>query len=146
MHGAYACADESGVDDRWIAIAAWTEAEASALHAITGTDIAAYTAARSRLAVAETLQAAGIEAVPVQDFGDLHSDPQVAHREHFVPLTHPVMGPGLYERNGFRLSDAPSGYDRTGPTLGQDQAWVLGEILGLSADEQAALLAEGATE
>ena len=76
---------------------------------------------RSRLDVAETLQAAGIEAVPVQDFGDLHSDPQLAHRRHFIPLTHPFLGDGLYERNGFRLSDAPSGYDRAGPTLGQDQ-------------------------
>ena len=48
---------------------------------------------RSRLEVAEQLQAAGIEAVPVQDFGDIHADPQVAHRSHFVPLTHPFMGP-----------------------------------------------------
>ena len=93
--------------------------------------------------MAETLQAAGIEAVPVQDFGDQHSDPQVAHRGHFVPLTHPFMGPGLYERNGFRLSDAAGGYDRPGPTLGQDQAWVLTDVLGLSPEEQSALAADG---
>ncbi len=67
------------------------------------------------------LQALGIEAVPVNDFGDLHADPQVAAREHFVALTHPVMGDGLYERNGFRLSDAPSGYDRVRPDAGPGQ-------------------------
>ena len=89
------------------------------------------------------MQRAGLEAVPVQDFGDLHTDPQVAHREHFVPLTHPVMGPGLYEHNGFRLSDAPAGYDRSGPTLGQDQDWVLGDLLGLDPDERARLTADG---
>ena len=79
-----------------------------------------------------------------QDFGDVHDDPQLAHREHFVPLTHPFIGAGLYERNGFRLSDAPSGYDRAGPTLGQDNDWVLGELLGLSAEEQEKLAADGA--
>ena len=57
--------------------------------------------------------------------------------------THPVMGPGLYERNGLRLSDADAGYDRSGPTLGQDQDWVLGEVLGLDPDERAALAADG---
>ena len=42
------------------------------------------------------------------------------------------MGAGLYERNGIRFSDAPTGYDRAGPTLGQDNDWVLGDLLGLS--------------
>ena len=80
----------------------------------------------------------------MQDFGDLNDDPQLAHREHFVPLTHPFMGAGLYERNGFRLSDADGGYDRAGPTLGQDNDWVLGELLGLSPEEQEKLAADGA--
>jgi crotonobetainyl-CoA:carnitine CoA-transferase CaiB-like acyl-CoA transferase len=71
------------------------------------------------------------------------SDPQVADRGHFIPLTHPFLGDGLYERNGFRLSDAPGGYERAGPTLGQDQDWVLTELLGLSQAEQAKLEADG---
>ena len=144
LHGAFACADEGDVGDRWVAIAAWTDEELDRLRAITGPDVEAYTRARTRLEVAETLQAAGIEAVPVQDFGDQHSDPQLAHRGHFVALTHPFMGPGLYERNGFRCSDAPAGYDRAGPTLGQDQDWVLRDLLGLTADEVDALAADGA--
>jgi crotonobetainyl-CoA:carnitine CoA-transferase CaiB-like acyl-CoA transferase len=143
LHGAFPCAPEDGVEDRWVAIAAWDDDELRRLRTITGADVGAWTAARTRAEVARTLQAAGIEAVPVQDFGDLHDDPQVAHRDHFVALTHPVMGPGLYERNGFRLSDAASGYERSGPTLGQDQGWVLGELLGLSSAEQAALAADG---
>jgi crotonobetainyl-CoA:carnitine CoA-transferase CaiB-like acyl-CoA transferase len=143
VHGVFPCAEVDGVGDRWVAIAAWTEAERDRLHTIAGTDIGAWTAGRAPLAVAAELQAAGIEAVPVQDFGDQHSDPQIAHRGHFVPLTHPVMGPGLYERNGLRLSEAAAGYDRSGPTLGQDQDWVLGELLGLGAAEQAALAADG---
>ena len=95
--------------DRWVAIAAWTADERDRLlRRSPGADIAAYTSTRRRLDVAETLQAAGIEAVPVQDFGDQHSDPQIAHRGHFVPLTHPFLGPGLYERNGFRSRMRPA--------------------------------------
>jgi crotonobetainyl-CoA:carnitine CoA-transferase CaiB-like acyl-CoA transferase len=161
-HGAFPCDG----DDRWVAIAAWTDDEWARLAAIIGVDdaslagldarrdrvdeieaaVAAWTRTRSRDEVATTLQGAGIEAVPVQDFGDIHDDPQVAEREHFVALTHPVTGPTLYERNGFRLSDAPSGYGRSGPTLGQDNDWVLGEVLGLSRDDQEKLRADGALE
>jgi benzylsuccinate CoA-transferase BbsF subunit len=149
-----------------VAIAAWTDDEWARLAAIIGVDdaslaglnarrdrvdeieaaVAAWTRTRSPDDVATTLQGAGIEAVPVQDFGDIHDDPQVAEREHFVALTHPVTGPTLYERNGFRLSDAPSGYGRSGPTLGQDNDWVLGEVLGLSRDDQEKLRADGALE
>jgi crotonobetainyl-CoA:carnitine CoA-transferase CaiB-like acyl-CoA transferase len=143
LHGVFPCAAEGSVDDRWVAIAAWTDADLATLESITGADVASWTVTRTRADVAETLQAAGIEAVPVADFGDVHDDPQVAHRGHFVALTHPFLGPGLYERNGFRLSDAPSTYTRPGPTLGQDQDWVLDALLGLSADERDALTADG---
>ncbi len=142
LHGVFPCADEDGVDDRWIAIAAWTDAELARVHEITGPDVGTWTATRSRIEVAEALQAVGVEAVPVADFGDVHDDPQVAHREHFVALTHPFLGAGLYERNGFRLSDAPSGYERPGPTLGQDQDWVLDELLGLAPAERDELAAD----
>jgi len=147
LHGAFPCADEDGITDRWVVIAAWDADDLTRLRAVTGADdpdgIAAWTRPRSRLEVAAALQAVGVEAVPVEDFGDVHADPQVAHRGHFVPLTHPAMGPGLYERNGFRLSDAPAGYDRCGPTLGQDQDWVLGELLGLDRADQEKLAADG---
>ena len=39
--------------------------------------------------------------MPVNDFGDLHDDPQLAARGHFEPHTNPFLGAGLYERNGF---------------------------------------------
>jgi crotonobetainyl-CoA:carnitine CoA-transferase CaiB-like acyl-CoA transferase len=165
-HGAFPCADEDGVGDRWVAIAAWSDAQWERLASAIGQPdptlatfaqrearvdeveaaVAAFTRTRTRLEVAESLQALGIEAVPVADFGDVHSDPQVIERKHFVPLEHPFMGPGLYERNGFRLSDAPSGYERSGPTLGQDNDWVLRDLLGLTADEVAALQEAGAVE
>jgi crotonobetainyl-CoA:carnitine CoA-transferase CaiB-like acyl-CoA transferase len=161
-HGAFACLG----DDRWVAIVCWTDDEWARLSGVLGFDdpslatlaarlervddveaaVEAWTATRTREEVADLLQAAGIEAVPVQDFGDVHDDPQVAFRAHFVPLTHPYMGDGLYERNGSRIGDAPHGYDRSGPTLGQDNDWVLGELLGLSPAERKQLEADGALD
>ena len=161
-HGAFACQG----DDRWVAIACWTDDEWARLTGFLGYDdlslatldarrerideveaaVEAWTSTRTREEVADLLQAAGIEAVPVQDFGDVHDDPQVRHREHFVPLTHPYMGDGLYERTGTRVGDLPHGYDRPGPTLGQDNDWVLGDLLGLSAGERKGLEADGALD
>ncbi|MFM8236318.1 MAG: CoA transferase [Actinomycetota bacterium] len=146
LHDVFPCTIEDGIDDRWVAIACWDADELARLHAITGPDVAAWTAGRTRIAVAEQLQAAGLEAVPVQDFGDLHADPQLAHRHHFETHVHPFLGEGRYGHNGFRIPGCPVGYDRPGPTLGQDNAWVLGEVLGLDAAEIAALTEQGALE
>jgi crotonobetainyl-CoA:carnitine CoA-transferase CaiB-like acyl-CoA transferase len=108
--------------------------------------VAAWTKKRTRAEVAEALQPNGIEAVPVEDFADLHDDPQLELRHHFEAHTHPFLGKGLYERNGFRMSDAPAGYDQAGPTLGQDSEWVLRELLGCDDAEIASLKASGAVE
>ena len=165
-HGAFPCADESDVGDRWVAIACWTDAEWARLAAILGIDdpslalfearrarvdevehaVAAWTCDRTRADIAQLLQSEGIEAVPVEDFGDIYYDEQLAARGHFVPLTHPILGAGMYEHNGFRLSDASSGYDRAGPTLGQDNEHVFSQILGLDRDEIERLRSEGAIE
>jgi benzylsuccinate CoA-transferase BbsF subunit len=165
-HGAFACADEADVRDRWVAIGVHTDAEWALLARVIGSNdtslatldarverideveglVAAWTATRSRAEVAEALQAVGVEAVPVADFGDLHDDPQLRARGHFEPHEHPFLGAGLYERNGFRLASHPSGYDGAGPTLGHDTDWVLGDLLGLDASEIAALRESGAVE
>ena len=146
LHGAFACADEGGVSDRWVTIACWSDDELTRLHGITGLDVEAWTRARTPSAVAAELQAAGIEAVPVEDFGDLNADPQLAHRKHFEAHAHPVIGDGLYEHTGTRYTSSPRAYDRAGPTLGQDNDWAQGEVLGLSAGEIEALTSTGAVE
>jgi crotonobetainyl-CoA:carnitine CoA-transferase CaiB-like acyl-CoA transferase len=166
-HGAFPCLDEGDVGDRWIAIACWSDdawpalaerlglADDARLASLAGrkehedeieAGLSSWTATRTRADVAQELQAVGIEAVPVQDFGDLHEDPQLALRNHFEPHTHAFLGPRLYERNGFRLSDSPGGYDQSGPTLGQDREWVLHEVLGCTDAEVAALRESGAVE
>jgi crotonobetainyl-CoA:carnitine CoA-transferase CaiB-like acyl-CoA transferase len=158
-HGAFPCAG----DDRWVAIAVWDDSEWARLAAVIGLDdpklaacadriervdevegaVAAWTSSRQPVDVAEQLQSLGIEAVPVADFGDVFADPQLDFRDHFVELEHPKLGPGAYEHNGFRLSDAPAGYDRPGPVLGEHNDAVLGDILGLSVAELEALAVDG---
>ncbi|MCU1448592.1 MAG: hypothetical protein JWP02_762, partial [Acidimicrobiales bacterium] len=158
-HGAFPCRGE----DRWVAVAAWDDDAWLRLAAEIGLDdpklatledrltrvdevemaVAAWTSSRSADEVADTLQARGVEAVPVADFGDVFADPGLAARDHFVELEHPRMGPGAYERNGFRLSDAPSNYDRPSPLLGQHTDEILADILGLSAAQREALAADG---
>jgi crotonobetainyl-CoA:carnitine CoA-transferase CaiB-like acyl-CoA transferase len=165
-HGAFPCTDEAGVGDRWVTIACRTDDDWRVLASIIGADasrfatlaarklheddveaaVAAWTRTRTRADVAHQLQASGIEAVPVEDFADLHEDPQLALRQHFVPHSHAFLGPGLYERNGFRMSDAPGGYDQAGPTLGQDSEWVLRDLLGCTDAEIESLKAAGAVE
>jgi crotonobetainyl-CoA:carnitine CoA-transferase CaiB-like acyl-CoA transferase len=162
-HSVFPCRDEGEIGDRWVAIACWTDDDWACLAHVVGIEdpdlatlqrrqariddveaaVAAWTRSRDRLAVAEQLQGLGIEAVPVNDFGDIHTDPQVLHRNHFIPLTHPVMGPRVYERTGFRISGCQSGYERSGPTLGQDNEWVQVELLGLSKTDREKLTADG---
>jgi crotonobetainyl-CoA:carnitine CoA-transferase CaiB-like acyl-CoA transferase len=161
-HGVYPAAG----DDRWIVVAAHDDAMWARLAAVIGVDdpalstaaqrlarvddvdgfVAAWTRTRPALEAAELLQAAGVEAIPVADFGDVHDDPQLTGRGHFQPLDHPVLGPGLYEHSAFRINGRPAKYDRPGPTIGQHNVDVLCGILGLSESEVAALQSSGAVE
>jgi benzylsuccinate CoA-transferase BbsF subunit len=158
-HGAFPAAGR----DRWVAIAVWDDDDWPALLKVVGDigdaawtladresrvdeierALARWTSTREADVVAQLLQAAGIEAVPVADFGDVYQDGQLRERQHFVALTHPYLGESAYERNGFRFSNSPSGYARPSPTLGQDNDYVFGEVLDLSAPERSRLAEEG---
>ena len=104
-HGIYPCAGE----DRWIAIAATSDAEWRALRAQLGdpawardaaldtlagrlaargaldTRLAEWTRAHEPYPLMERLQAAGVPAGVVQRESDLLEDPQLAHRGHWIP-------------------------------------------------------------
>jgi benzylsuccinate CoA-transferase BbsF subunit len=107
--------------------------------------LAAWTADREVSELAESLQAAGIEAGPVQDFKDLMTDPQLAHRGHFVRLEHAALGPVALERRGYRLSETDGGIQAPGPLLGEHTRAVLSHVLGMSDDEIDRIEAEGVT-
>ena len=70
------------------------------------------------------------------------SDPQLHERGFFEVLEHPSCGIHFHPAANFRLSATPPQLWRAAPTLGQDNEYVYKEVLGISDDEYAALIAE----
>src|SRR5439155_677566 len=67
--------------------------------------------------------------------GDLHDDPQLAHREHFRPVEHAVLGRHPVETHAMRFSALQPRIDAPAPRLGEHTEHVLRELLGMPADE-----------
>lgn len=119
-------------EDRWVAISLFDEAERTRLAAITGPDIAAWTATRADHAIAAELQAAGIACGVVQDAQDMiDHDPQLAHCGALVMLDHPHLGPFGHIATPLRFSrDVFQPY--RAPGMGEHRAEIARTLSGLS--------------
>ena len=73
-------------------------------------------------------------ASKVNDARDLHEDPQLAHREHFVTLDHPRMGEYPATTPAFDIEGAPPDFTRA-PLLGEHTVEVCRDLLGMAEDE-----------
>jgi crotonobetainyl-CoA:carnitine CoA-transferase CaiB-like acyl-CoA transferase len=146
-HGAFPCK----AFDTWVAIAARSDGEWAALASIIGGDaastafstfekrkacedelealVSAWTRQHDASEVEQRLQAAGIPAHKVATSLDLTRDPQLALRQHFVRLPHPMGGDSVFEASRYRLSATPAEYHRPAPHYGRDDDEVLTEIL-----------------
>ena len=91
----------------------------------------------------DTLEKAGIPAGPINDLEQVFQDPQVRQRGMRIELPHPLAGSTPSVANPLRLSATPPRCERAPPTLGQHNAEMLGEILGLDDNTLARLHAEG---
>lgn len=169
-HGAFRCAPKGTDDDRWVVIAVHDDTDweqfrralgeppwaAEARFATTDARLAnvdeleqrieAWTRTRTPEDVTAVLQAAGIDAGTVSNFEDLNADPQLAHRGHFRAVEHPVIGRHLAEMTAMRFSQTPADIRMPAPCLGEHSEYVYRELLGMSADEYAALEKEGVFE
>ena len=163
-HGVYPCAG----DDRWIAISVfdddgwrglcrvaddmpWTgdarfaTREGRVAHAaeLDGL-VAGWTRGLDADVAMERLQAAGVAAGRVADAADLCTrDPQLAARGHFVEMPTTEGRTVRLDGPAFLLSDTPARVRGPGPLLGEHTDQVLREVLGLEAEEIAALRADG---
>ena len=162
-HGAYRCAG----DDRWCAVAVFTDDEWRALCRAMGEPewaqeerfatlqarkenedeldllIEGWTALHSAEEVMETLQAAGVPAGVVQSARDvLENDPHLKARGYYVYLDHPEAGRTAYDGPGFRLSKTPGRLLSPAPMLGEHTAQVCSEVLGMDDEEMAQLVME----
>jgi crotonobetainyl-CoA:carnitine CoA-transferase CaiB-like acyl-CoA transferase len=162
-HGCYRCAGE----DRWCAISIATESEWERFCAATDhpewqrdprfADLPArlahvdaldrlvetWTGARPDSEVMATLQGAGLAAGVVQTVEDEHRDPQLAARAFFEKIPHARKGTVTATGIPLGLTGTPGRTPHTGAALGQDNAYVFGEILGMPGEEIERLIAAG---
>ena len=105
--------------------------------------LTAWTRERSAEAAAETLQAAGVSAMPVMNGDDLRGDAHLAARGALVTVTHPEIGAERHAGRVIRMSRTPMLDAAAAPCLAADTADVLVRWLGLGHDEVARLADEG---
>jgi crotonobetainyl-CoA:carnitine CoA-transferase CaiB-like acyl-CoA transferase len=164
-HAIYRCAGE----DRWLALACTTDAEWAALAALIGQEwTAGYQTLASRLAaqhdldrrveawtrdrdayqLMEELQTHGIPAGVCQTAGDrCDRDPQLAHLNWLTEVEGSKIGRWPVAEFPVKLSETPAyiggPINRGAPCYGEDNEWVLGELLGMSKAEMTRLADEG---
>jgi crotonobetainyl-CoA:carnitine CoA-transferase CaiB-like acyl-CoA transferase len=163
-HGVFRAAGE----DRWVAIVARDDAEWRRLAARIGGDalagdpryatlaqrkvnegaleqlIGTWAATRDAADVERELQILGIPAHVVAASEDFVADEQLRSRGHLVRMPHPLMGETVFENSRCLLSDTPASYQRTAPTFGRDNDFVLGTLLAYDAARITALRDAGA--
>jgi crotonobetainyl-CoA:carnitine CoA-transferase CaiB-like acyl-CoA transferase len=107
--------------------------------------IEGWASTRTKLEATAELTAAGVAAGPCFDSAEVIADPHLAGRRMLVEMarTDDVAEPVLVPGNPVKLSKVPEADETRVPWVGEHTAQVLGEELGLDADELAALAAAG---
>lgn len=159
-HGCYRCRDE-GEWGSFVTIAVASDEEWAALRnavndeSLGGSDFSTvaarkqnedrlderlerWTSQQTADDVVSRLQAVGVAAARMQLGASLSRDAHVDAREVFVPVDHPRMGELKVVRPPWRMEGAR--VSEPAPLLGQHNAYVLGEILGLDAEKIAQLI------
>ncbi len=105
--------------------------------------ISGWTKQRTVDEVLEVLKEAGVPASKVFTAKDMLEDPHYAARENVVTVEDPEIGPFPMQNVVPRLNGTPGRVRWTGPTLGQHNDEVYGEVLELSREEREALRERG---
>ena len=154
-------------DGRWVAIACTTDKIFERLAVATGhsevagggkyTTYAQRAAARdevdafvthwttslNRDQVLATCDAHQVPCGPVYGIDEIFDDPQYRARENIRIVDDPRVGAVAVPNVVPKLTRTPGGIDFLGPTLGQHNQEILGDLLGIGAEEQAALREKG---
>lgn len=165
-HNNYRCAGE----DEWISIAVESDAQWQALVAVLGGRLAEESyrfpgrferlksiaeidalveevvATRSAGELETSLRDAGVAAAAVKSVGDQFADPGLQERMNYQWVSHPVVGEELIYTHPWKIASMEMGIPRAAPVLGQDNEYVLRELLGYSTEELAALGDAGVLE
>jgi crotonobetainyl-CoA:carnitine CoA-transferase CaiB-like acyl-CoA transferase len=167
-HGIYRCKG----DDRWIAVSCFEESEWQALATVAGraewlrdprfrslegrianqdaldAAITSWTRGNERYDLMHRLQAAGVAAGVCQTAEDrCEQDPQLAELQWLTELTGTKIGTWPIAEVPGRLSETPAhiggAIDRGAPCYGEDNEYVLGELLGYSTADIKRLEVDG---
>jgi len=93
--------------------------------------------------VVRVLAETGVPVGAVRDLDEVRACPQAAAREMFVKVKHPVLGEIVEPGFPIKFSETRGDPARPAPLLGEQTASVLGEVLGLTAEQVEALRREG---
>ena len=161
-HNCYRCRG----DDKWVSIAVSTDEEWQAFcnaagHPEWASDerfadaysrwknerelndlIGEWTVNYTHYEVTEILQKAGVAAIPSFSNEEIFSDPHFKARELAIEVEHPSMGKQVVLGPPWRLSETPARVTKSAPTIGENNEYVFGEILGMSGKEIARLIEE----
>ena len=80
---------------------------------------------------------------PINSIADCFADPHYAARGTLMEVADQILGPVRMQAPVPRLSGTPARVDRPAPAVGQHNAEVYGELLGLGAQELGQLRVEG---
>jgi benzylsuccinate CoA-transferase BbsF subunit len=157
-HGVYRCQG----DDRWCAIAVFTDEEWEGFKRVLGNPpwvedkkfntfdgrlqnkarldslIEEWAKEHTVEEVMALLQGKGMAAGVVQNAADLAQDPHLKERGFFIELDKTIS-----DATPIRLSHAAAKYRRVAPGRGQDNDYVYGELLGMSEGELVNLKKQG---
>ncbi|HEX7128194.1 MAG TPA: CoA transferase [Thermodesulfobacteriota bacterium] len=160
--GNYPCRDA----DSWVSIAVGDEAQWAALVAAMGSPewalgpefrtaagrlenlfaldrhLAAWTRGFGSAELVERLTRHGVPAAPLMDHEARYFDPHYRERETYVEIDHPILGREVVYNVPWRMNDVPRRITRRAPFLGEHNDYVCKEILGLTDEEVARLVAE----
>ena len=165
-HGVFPCRG----DDRWCALAVFTDDEWEAFCHVIGDPpwtkeprfatlnsrkknedaleelVAEWTKQHSAEEVMQKMQTAGVAAGVVQTMQDLlEHDPHLKEREFLIPLKHPVIGVFSHPTPPFKLLKTKAQV-RTSPCLGEHTDYVCTQLLGMSDEEFVELAQQGVFE
>ena len=165
-HGVFPCQG----DDRWCAIAVFSETEWQAFCRVIGNPawtggskfadiksrkqnedeleglISRWTLQYTDCEVMNKMQAAGVPAGVVQTMADIvDNDPQLREREFLLPVKNPVLGTFGHPTPAYKLSKSKVNI-RYAPSMGEHTEYICINILGLSDEEFADLVGQNVFE
>lgn len=105
--------------------------------------VAEWVAGKTLTEAMAVFDAAEVAACPVYDVADMIADEQLKHREVFVSVPDEELGAMTVQAPVPRFSGDDARLEHLGPKLGEHNAEVYGELLGLDQDDIDKLRADG---